>query len=159
MKRLPLAQAVLLGLVALPLVAHASDTSAPAAAPAPPSTDARLISQDELLARTRAQPAQTVVLDVRTPEEFAAGHVPGALNLPHDQIASHAGEIGKLREHDVIVYCRSGRRSELALDALHARGFAKLWHLEGDYLAWEAAGRPVERAPAPEAPATPASTP
>lgn len=45
----------------------------------------------------------------------------------------------------MIVYCRSGRRSKLALEALRAQGFGKLSHLEGDFLAWEAAKRPVER--------------
>lgn len=150
-----------LGLIVLPFLAHGSDMPASTAAPAPvpPSQDAQLISQEQFLERTRTQPAQTVALDVRTPEEFAIGHVPGALNLPHDWIASRVAAIEELRDRDVIVYCRSGRRSRLALDALRAHGLARLWHLEGDYLAWEAAGRPVERSPAPEPSPAPDSMP
>lgn len=133
----------------LPLAAQTpaqAPSQAQPAAPAPAS-QFRLISQDALLERERTEEAKPLVLDVRTAQEFSAGHVPGAINLPHDQIAGRIAEIDGARDRDVIVYCRSGRRSELALQTLKAQGFGKLWHLEGDYLAWEAASRAVERAP------------
>ena len=82
-----------------------------------------------------------LVLDVRTPEEFAAGHVPGAVLIPHDQLATRIGELGAPRE--VVVYCRSGRRSGLAEAVLEQRGF-RVSQLEGSWLAWEAQGLPIE---------------
>jgi len=93
------------------------------------------------------------VLDVRTPAEFAAGHVPGARNLSHEQLAGRLDELAPLRDKQVVLYCRSGRRTLLAEDTLRKAGFTKLLHLEGDYLAWEAEHRPIETAPA--APAAP----
>jgi rhodanese-related sulfurtransferase len=84
------------------------------------------------------------VLDVRSPEEFAAGHVPGAVNIPHDQVASRLAEIPKNKE--VVLYCRSGRRSGLAAEALEANGYKDLRLMQGDMPGWEKAGLPVEGA-------------
>jgi rhodanese-related sulfurtransferase len=86
------------------------------------------------------------VLDVRTPEEFAAGHVPGAINVPHDQVEARLPELQtKLGGKDVVVYCRSGRRAGMALSVLEQAGFRRLGHLEGDMNAWSAAGRPIAK--------------
>ena len=82
-----------------------------------------------------------LVLDVRTPEEFAAGHVPGAVLIPHDQLEARIAELGEPRE--VVVYCRSGRRSGLAEPVLEAHGF-RVSQLEGSWNAWSAAGLPAE---------------
>jgi rhodanese-related sulfurtransferase len=84
-----------------------------------------------------------VVLDVRTPEEFAAGHVPGAINIPHTELASRVGELDGARDSDVVVYCRTGRRSEQALGVLQQSGFRRLFHLQGDYTRWSEEKRPV----------------
>jgi rhodanese-related sulfurtransferase len=119
-----------------------------AADPAP-AADAPRISQADLLARMEKKDASLVVLDVRTPAEFAAGHVPGARNVSHDQLAAKLPELEPLRDKDVVLYCRSGRRTLLAEDVLRKAGFTKLRHLDGDYLAWEAQQRPVEREAAP----------
>lgn len=81
------------------------------------------------------------VLDVRTPEEYAAGHVPGARLIPHDQVAARVAELDPARP--VVVYCRSGRRSLLAEDVLRKAGF-DVAQLEGSWQAWQAAGLPVE---------------
>jgi rhodanese-related sulfurtransferase len=115
-----------------------------AAEPAAPA-NAALISQAELLAHIDKKDPDVVVLDVRTPAEFAAGHVPGARNVAHDQLAAKLPELGDLKDKQVVLYCRSGRRSQLAAETLSKAGFTKLRHLEGDYLAWEAAQRPIER--------------
>ena len=53
------------------------------------------------------------------------------------------------KDKDVVLYCRSGRRSALAADVLAANGYKRLSHLEGDMQAWVARGRPVEQRPAP----------
>jgi rhodanese-related sulfurtransferase len=123
------------------VVAALFAASAFAAQPAPP------ITQPQLL--TRLEQKDIVVLDVRTPAEFAAGHVPGARNIPHDQLAARIAELADVRDRDVALYCRSGRRTLLAEETLRSAGFTKLLHLQGDYLAWEAEQRPIERAPAP----------
>jgi rhodanese-related sulfurtransferase len=68
------------------------------------------------------------VVDVRTPEEFSAGHVPGAINIPHDQMASRHGEIGPPTT-PVLVYCRSGRRTEIAKQALREKGFSAIYDM------------------------------
>jgi phage shock protein E len=105
---------------------------------------APLISQAELLAKLDQKQSGVVVLDVRTATEFAAGHVPGARNVSHDELPARLDELAALRDTPVVLYCRSGRRSQLAEDVLRKAGFTKLLHLEGDWLAWEAAKRPVE---------------
>ena len=112
------------------------------AAAEPPAS----LSAEALLARQGAGDASLVVLDVRTPAEFAAGHVPGAINVPHDAIEARLDELAPLRDKDVVVYCGAGKRAALALATLERNGYTRLWHLDGDYQGWTAAGRPVETA-------------
>ena len=112
--------------------------SAPAVASASPPS----ISPQALLERQAKGDSSLFVLDVRTAEEFAAGHVPGAVNVPYDQVASHLAEIPK--DKDVVLYCKSGRRAGLAAEVLQASGYTKLEHLQGDMQAWLQDGRPVE---------------
>ncbi len=69
-----------------------------------------------------------LVLDVRTAQEFAAGHIPGAVLLPYDQIRARAAELAKLagpagKERPLAVYCRSGRRSAIAVAELRKLGY------------------------------------
>jgi rhodanese-related sulfurtransferase len=117
----------------------------PPAAPAAAATAAApLISQDALTERQARHDPSLFLLDVRTPEEFAAGHVPGAVNIPQNQIASHLTEIPK--DKDVVLYCHSGRRAGLAAEELAAAGYKRLYHLQGDMAAWVKDGRPVEAA-------------
>jgi rhodanese-related sulfurtransferase len=116
--------------------------SAPTAA-APAAAHVTPMTQEQLLEHQAKHPGHLVVLDVRTPEEFAAGHVPGAKNVPYDLVAARLGEIP--RDKDVVLYCKSGRRAGLAADVLAANGYTRLSHLEGDMTAWVANGRPVEK--------------
>jgi len=106
---------------------------------------APLITQVQLLERLARKDPDLVVLDVRTAAEFAAGHVPGARNVSHDLLASRIDELAAVRDKQVVLYCRSGRRTLLAEDILRKAGFRNLAHLEGDYLAWEAEKQPIER--------------
>jgi rhodanese-related sulfurtransferase len=71
--------------------------------------------------------------------------VPGARNVSHDQLEGRVGELQDLRDKDVILYCRSGRRSALAADVLRKAGFTRLLHLDGDFQAWQAANQPIEK--------------
>lgn len=76
------------------------------------------------------------VVDVRTPGEFAAGHLPGAVNIPFDQLPARAAELGP-PSTPVLVYCRTGRRSGVAAQTLKAKGFTRLWDLQA-YDRWVA---------------------
>lgn len=116
-----------------------------------------VIGQEALLTRMAPKDGDLVILDVRTAGEFEAGHVPGAINVSHDQVEARLAELAAYKSKDVVVYCRSGSRTALALAVLEANGFERLWHLEGDFLAWQAANRPLETQPAE--PAKPHATP
>ena len=120
--------------------------SLPAFAAEPPVPAADLAAQ--IAANDSAKPAP-LILDVRTPEEFADGHVPGAVLIPHDQLEARIAELGAPRE--VVVYCRSGRRSALVEPILEKNGF-RVHQLEGSWQAWQAAGLPEEKSAAPRAP-------
>ena len=127
----------------LTAAASIADQAGPAPSqPASASASLPLISPQALLERQAKKDQSLFVLDVRTPEEYAAGHVPGAVNVPYDQVASHLAEIPK--DKDVVLYCRSGRRTGLAAEVLEANGYTKLGHLQGDMQAWLQDGRPVE---------------
>lgn len=99
------------------------------------------ISADELLARV-AGPDAPLILDVRSAEEFASGHVPGAKHVPYDEVSTRLGELGSPRE--VVVYCERGPRAFKAASVLDEAGFA-VKHLAGDMKAWREAGRAIER--------------
>ena len=96
-----------------------------------------------LLAQINAGTAP-LVIDVRTADEYAAGHVPGAVNIPYDQMPVRAAEIAVHKDKEVVLYCRSGRRSGIAAETLAAEGFTGLRLLVGDMPGWERAGYPVE---------------
>jgi rhodanese-related sulfurtransferase len=113
--------------------------------PPQPAGRAPTITQSELLSKLERSKPDVVVLDVRTAAEFSAGHVPGARNVSHDELPERLAELAALRNKEVVLYCRSGRRTEIAEETLRKAGFTKLRHLEGDWLAWEAEKRPVER--------------
>ncbi len=82
-----------------------------------------------------------LVLDVRTPAEFAAGHVPGAVLIPHDQLASRLSEIDGDRH--VLVYCRSGARAGQAEQVLADGGF-EVRQIQGSWLRWQSEQQPVQ---------------
>lgn len=124
----------LLSLLAKPLsalfiVLGLSSASASAGEAAKPTREAIAL---ELIA------AGALLVDVRTPEEFAAGHLEGALNIPHDQTEARLAEYGTDKSASIVVYCRSGRRSGIAEDILTKNGFTAV-HNGGGYEALMAA--------------------
>lgn len=149
--------------------APAAPAAAAAPAPAAAAVDTAAIlasmpkvTAEALLVRLAKPDPSLLLLDVRSPEEYAAGHVPGARNLPQDQLAARLGELQVAKDagQDVVLYCRSGRRAALALQTLRGAGFSKIAHLEGDFQGWEAAGRDVARAGTVSSPpVTPAAAP
>ncbi|KAB2884460.1 MAG: metalloregulator ArsR/SmtB family transcription factor [Pseudorhodoplanes sp.] len=98
------------------------------------------ISREELLARSRA--GEVIVLDVRPPDEFALGHLPGAVNVPLRELETRLAELDPA--HEVVAYCRGPYcvLSYEAVAALRARGF-KVRRLEDGLPEWRAAGLPV----------------
>jgi rhodanese-related sulfurtransferase len=86
-----------------------------------------------------------VILDVRTPEEFAAGHLPGAINI-NVESSDFATKVAGLDEStETLVYCRTGNRSGIATDTMADLGFTDMSDLQGGIEAWAAAGEQVVR--------------
>lgn len=84
-----------------------------------------------------------VILDVRTPAEFAKGHLKDATNVSFTG-DDFEGAIAKLdKDQPYLVHCRSGGRSTSSLEAFKKLGFKKIYHLDGGYLAWQEAGQEV----------------
>jgi rhodanese-related sulfurtransferase len=104
--------------------------------------DAPSIAPSELSARRTAGTAP-VIIDVRTAEEFATGHIPGALNIPFDQVAERISEVDA--PHGVALYCMVGPRARKGEAALLTAGYKTVFHLEGGLAAWQAAGLPTDR--------------
>ena len=68
-----------------------------------------------------------VVIDVRTPEEFASGHVEGAINIPYDTITAKLPALARIgKNENILLYCRSGRRSAIAKQSLADLGYRNL---------------------------------
>ena len=127
---------VLLGaLMASPAFVAQAET--PQLAEAPSISAAELHEQREAM-------AAPVVIDVRSAGEYDSGHIPGALNIPYDQVAERIAEVDA--PHGVALYCMIGPRARKGESALLAVGYEKVLHLEGGFAAWKAAGLPVEGA-------------
>jgi phage shock protein E len=74
---------------------------------------------------------EMVYVDVRTPEEYASGHITGAINIPYEQMETRWQELAAHKDRPLALYCKSGRRSGLALRLLQARGFSQLQNAGG----------------------------
>ena len=86
-----------------------------------------------------------LVLDVREPAAYAAGHILGAKNLPLAEIEKRAADFEKYKSRTVIVHCDTGSTSARAVGLLKARGFENVVSLSGGFRAWLQASLPVER--------------
>jgi len=106
--------------------------------PAPGSA----VAPEELVDRLGGE-TPIVLIDVRTPEEFAAGHIPGALNIPYDELPARLHELDGRQGEELVVYCRTGRRAEIAEQALAKAGFLNVRDLTGHMVAWTAANYPL----------------
>ena len=106
--------------------------------------NAQLEEVDEAALRARVRRGEVTILDVRPPEEYAAGHIPGALSVPLPELARQLAKLPKRQE--VVAYCR-GPYCVMAIEAvrqLRAKGF-KAVRLEEGVLDWAALGHAVER--------------
>ena len=72
-----------------------------------------------------------IILDVRTQEEYDQGHIPGAILIPYTQIGEKANEMLPDKDQLILVYCRSGRRSKIAVEALVELGYTNIKEFGG----------------------------
>ncbi|HYL45213.1 MAG TPA: rhodanese-like domain-containing protein [Ktedonobacteraceae bacterium] len=87
----------------------------------------------------------TKILDVRTPAEYEALHIPGSYNVPLDQLPEHRINLGNKLNDPIILLCRSGARAEQAAKLFEETELAQFHVLRGGISAWEKAGKPVRR--------------
>lgn len=90
---------------------------------------------------------EPTLIDVRTPAEFEAGHIPGAVNVPLNELRGSLDRLCQVLDdhHDVVLVCRSGQRAGQAQQALQAAGLPRASVLTGGLADWEATGGPVNR--------------
>lgn len=119
--------------LAMAAVANDRDTAAPAPLVA--------LSPEDLAAKLKA--GNVRLIDVRTDAEVAEGTIPGAEHIALDQFDPAKLDLSDGRE--VVLYCRSGRRSAVAGEKLATATGKPAEHLEGGILAWEAAGQPTQK--------------
>jgi rhodanese-related sulfurtransferase len=91
---------------------------------------------------------QALVLDVREPEEYTAGCLPGAVNIPRGvlefRIDGHPSFQGR-KDAEILVYCQTGGRSALATETLQKLGYEKPVSLAGGFKTWQDSGLPIEK--------------
>lgn len=86
-----------------------------------------------------------VLLDVREADEFHAGHIPGAVNIPRGLLEFKLSATPELSSRDlnIVLYCKTSGRAALAACALHDMGYLQVQSIEGGFDAWSAAGKPM----------------
>ena len=82
------------------------------------------------------------LLDVRTPEEFDEGHIAGAVNIPVQILDQYLSSVPQ--DRDVVLYCRTGNRSQVAMEILNQAGYQNVYDIEGGTVNWVAQNRPLE---------------
>jgi len=106
------------------------------------------VTPDEAALLMKSKSAPALVIDVRTPDEFADGHIPGAKNVDFlgDDFEKQIAALPT--DRPLIVHCAAGNRSSKAVAKLAATGkFAEILHLKSGFNGWKAAGKPVETKP------------
>ncbi|MEP4099126.1 rhodanese-like domain-containing protein [Paraglaciecola sp.] len=86
-----------------------------------------------------------IIIDVRSPEEFADGHIPKAINIHLSEVSSNLDQFHSFTDKEIVLYCRSGYRANKASGILNDNGFSKINHLEGDMLGWVKSGLAIEK--------------
>ena len=103
-----------------------------------------IINQEQLVDRMGMGQAPPLI-DVRTPEEYRAGHIPGAINIPLQEFEQRFAELSAYKDGEAVLYCESGMRASRGGGWLESQGFQELRYLDGDMAAWRRAGLPSER--------------
>jgi phage shock protein E len=86
-----------------------------------------------------------LILDVRSEKEYADGHIPGAMNIPHDQLLNRLSEINAAKTEEIVVHCRSGHRAGIAKKVLIEAGYSNVRDLDGHMNGWRSGGYPIEK--------------
>ena len=89
--------------------------------------------------------ASAVVVDVREPDEFRAGHIPNAINIPLGSLADRLKEIEKYKTTPILLSCRTSQRSARAATLLSKQGFIAAHILAGGITAWQGANLPIKK--------------
>ncbi len=118
---------------AVAAVAPATPAQSAEAAPAAEAPKATITDIDWNKALEMSK-AGAVLIDVRTPAEVAEGMAPGAINIPLQEIEQHLSEFPK--DKDLLIYCRSGKRSMAASNFLIENGYGKVFNVVGGFLAF-----------------------
>ena len=87
---------------------------------------------------------KTTIVDVRSAEEFATGHLPDAKNIPLPELAKRLSELEKFKTRPIVVVCQKGSRSATAVGLLGKAGFAEATSLEGGIDEWKKQGLPLK---------------
>lgn len=103
------------------------------------------LSQQAFKEKIGGKSANVAIIDIRTPREFSQGRVPGAINIPHDQILQNISLLDKYSDKEIVFYCHSGVRVERVTDYLGNINYSKVYHLKGDYRAWRANSQAIEK--------------
>lgn len=109
----------------------------------PPQSSLPEISPDEVEAQLSRGPEPPMIVDVREPDEWVAGHIAGALHIPLNEIPRRVAEIPA--DRDVVVVCHLGGRSAMATAFLRRQGYTRAVNLRGGMDAWEGRHLPIER--------------
>lgn len=86
-----------------------------------------------------------LVLDTREDKEYESGHIKGAMHIPSSKIKDRINELDKYKERAVLLYCRSGNRSNVTAKVLAKAGFSNVQNLAGGIMAWNSANLPVTK--------------
>jgi phage shock protein E len=105
----------------------------------------RTVDAADFAAVVEDGPADLVILDVRTPEEFAAGHIAGAVNIDFRGTSFRSDLDGLDKDVPYGVYCRTGNRSGQTMQLMQELGFSDVTELSGGIVSWHDAGYPLER--------------
>ena len=116
-----------------------AETTDPAQVGLAPSLSPRSVHEQQDTGRS------AVLIDVRSQAEYEAGHIPGAVHIPFDEVAERINEVDT--SDGVVVYCMMGPRARKGEAALLSAGQEKVFHLEGGFSAWQAAGLPTAEGP------------
>ena len=84
-----------------------------------------------------------LIVDTRGPREFAEGHIPGAVNIPHKETWGRIDFYRQFEDRGIVLYCTRGGRASIAGEGLLTEGFRKVGLLQGHYPAWKRSGLPV----------------
>lgn len=118
--------------------------AAPAATPASEAPASQPGATDVAGLKAAMDKGPVTVIDVRTREEYALGHVPGAVNIPIDELEGRVSELESYRKQDLYLICAVGGRSSRATRLLADKGFERPINVDGGTNGWQSAGYPLQ---------------